>query len=170
MLAKLIENKYVTYDENNYPRDYYQIPRFCKTDENGNPLKDQNGLPLADDDNTEMLTQSRKGKAEDYSLENASVFSVGTLPEKWTGDINDYVLTVSGKNLLIGNLTASGTDNYKNFLRQVRQYQCFSVINRGKLWYDKLTAEQVSSLANWYAQWLNVTESLIVPYDLDFID
>lgn len=43
-------------------------------------------------------------------------------------------------------------------LRMRRESECFSVINRGKLWYDKLTDEQLKDLDEWYQAWLNVTE------------
>ena len=48
-------------------------------------------------------------------------------------------------------------------LRKRREKECFSVINRGRLWYDYLTNEQRIELANWYNDWLDVTETLIVP-------
>ncbi len=48
-------------------------------------------------------------------------------------------------------------------LRQQRETECFSVINRGQLWYDRLTEAQESELAAWYESWLHVTETLTVP-------
>ena len=48
-------------------------------------------------------------------------------------------------------------------LRKLRAKECFSVINRGKLWYDSLTDEQYSELKNWYFDWLNVTETKNIP-------
>ena len=38
----------------------------------------------------------------------------------------------------------------KTAYRQRRQAECFSVINRGRLWYDALTEEQLSELKTWY--------------------
>ena len=43
-------------------------------------------------------------------------------------------------------------------LRYQRELECFSVINRGKLWYNTLTDEQLIQLQVWYTKWLNVTE------------
>lgn len=43
-------------------------------------------------------------------------------------------------------------------LRYQREIECFSVINRGKLWYNTLTDEQLIQLQVWYTKWLNVTE------------
>ena len=51
----------------------------------------------------------------------------------------------------------------KDQLRVQRESECFSVINRGKLWYDNLTTSQLTELQNWYQEWLDVTETFIIP-------
>ena len=51
----------------------------------------------------------------------------------------------------------------RNSLRTLRETECFSVINRGQLWYSMLTTEQIEELKKWYEEWLNVTDTLIVP-------
>ena len=48
-------------------------------------------------------------------------------------------------------------------LRERRVGECFDIVNRGKLWYDKLTLEQIESLKLWYKAWLDVTETLVEP-------
>ncbi|MBE6926915.1 MAG: DUF2977 domain-containing protein [Ruminococcaceae bacterium] len=48
-------------------------------------------------------------------------------------------------------------------LRVRRERECFSVINRGQLWYDNLSAAQRTELQVWYAAWLAVTDTLVVP-------
>lgn len=49
-------------------------------------------------------------------------------------------------------------------LRNRRQIECFDIIdNRSKLWYDRLTAEQLKELNIWYDSWLKVTQTKIVP-------
>ena len=48
-------------------------------------------------------------------------------------------------------------------LRRQREAECFSYINRGRLWYDRLTETQQSELAVWYEAWLHITETLTVP-------
>jgi hypothetical protein len=48
-------------------------------------------------------------------------------------------------------------------LRARREQECFSIINRGKLWYDTLTPEQLIELDAWYNDWLNVTITLEAP-------
>lgn len=48
-------------------------------------------------------------------------------------------------------------------LRNQREVECFPVINRGKLWYDNLTTEQIAELNKWYNAWLDVTETKVIP-------
>ena len=48
-------------------------------------------------------------------------------------------------------------------LRNRRSYQCFPIINRGKLWYERLTKEQLKELEEWYQKWLDVTVTLQEP-------
>lgn len=50
-----------------------------------------------------------------------------------------------------------------NALRRQRDAECFKVINRGKAWYDLLTLDQETELKQWYHDWLNVTETLVIP-------
>lgn len=54
-------------------------------------------------------------------------------------------------------------ENKKNILREKRDVECFSIINRGKLWYDTLTSEQIEELNEWYRAWLDVTTTLVEP-------
>lgn len=48
-------------------------------------------------------------------------------------------------------------------LRKQRETECFSYVNRGQPWYDRLSGEQKSELEAWYADWLKVTDTLTVP-------
>lgn len=48
-------------------------------------------------------------------------------------------------------------------LRRRRDEECFSIINRGALWYEKLAPEEKSELAAWYQGWLDVTETGVAP-------
>ena len=54
-------------------------------------------------------------------------------------------------------------EQFKNNLRAKRETECFSIINRGQLWYDTLTEEQKAELKEWYIAWLNVTDTLVIP-------
>lgn len=55
-------------------------------------------------------------------------------------------------------------------LRQRREEECFSIINRGKLWYNTLTSEQLGELNSWYRKWLDITETCIIPQRPNWID
>lgn len=48
-------------------------------------------------------------------------------------------------------------------LRIRREEECFPIINRGQLWYNTLTTEQVQELNQWYMAWLDITETKIIP-------
>lgn len=48
-------------------------------------------------------------------------------------------------------------------LRNAREIICFTIINRGKLWYDKLTKSQLNELNIWYHEWLDVTQTKQIP-------
>lgn len=57
--------------------------------------------------------------------------------------------------------TAKGTA--LDILRRQRETECFSIVNRGTVWYDTLTADQKQELAEWYRAWLDVTETHEIP-------
>ena len=57
----------------------------------------------------------------------------------------------------------SSLEATKEKLRKQRQDECFSVVNRGRLWYNRLSIEQYAELELWYDAWLNVTETLNIP-------
>ena len=54
-------------------------------------------------------------------------------------------------------------DSKLSYLRGIRDTQCFSIVNRGALWYESLTEEQKQELKIWYQQWLDVTETRVMP-------
>lgn len=48
-------------------------------------------------------------------------------------------------------------------LRQKRDEECFSFVNRGYIWYESLTENQKDELSSWYRAWLDVTITLTPP-------
>lgn len=54
-------------------------------------------------------------------------------------------------------------------LRRRREAECFPVINRGYLWCTQLTEQQLVELNEWYTDWLNVTETLVMPETPDWL-
>lgn len=51
----------------------------------------------------------------------------------------------------------------KEVLRHIREEECYTIINRGILWYETLTDTQKADLLNWYNAWKDVTDTLIIP-------
>jgi len=47
-------------------------------------------------------------------------------------------------------------EKYINDLRKLRAIQCFSVVDRSKIWWDTLSEEQVSEIKDWYNEWLDI--------------
>ena len=45
-------------------------------------------------------------------------------------------------------------------MREARSKVCFPVINRGKLWYDRLSPLQLGELKAWYQAWLDAPRTL----------
>lgn len=58
----------------------------------------------------------------------------------------------------------------QNDLRIRREKECFSVINRGWMWYSCLTLSQWRELRTWYLAWLNATSTMSVPERPTWID
>lgn len=54
-------------------------------------------------------------------------------------------------------------------LRRRREKECFPIVNRGGLWYEKLTAEQRAELSAWYESWLNAPQTLSAPAAPDWL-
>ena len=50
----------------------------------------------------------------------------------------------------------------KDMFRVLRERDCFPIINRGQLWYQTLTEDQLIELNKWYKDWLDVTKTLAV--------
>ena len=48
-------------------------------------------------------------------------------------------------------------------LRARRAVECFPIINRGALWYEKLTEEQKLELSSWYEAWLDAPQTGYAP-------
>lgn len=63
----------------------------------------------------------------------------------------------------VAEITQKVEENILNNLRLKRENECFPVINRGELWYQTLTESQKTELKKWYNDWLNVTDTKIVP-------
>lgn len=54
-------------------------------------------------------------------------------------------------------------------LRRQREIECFTIINRGPLWYERLTTGEKEELRQWYQEWLDVTDTLKIPNPPSFL-
>lgn len=48
-------------------------------------------------------------------------------------------------------------------IRKEREKECFPIINRGALWYNKLSEEQKQELSEWYEAWLDAPATGTAP-------
>lgn len=55
-------------------------------------------------------------------------------------------------------------------IRGRRAQECFPIVNRGALWYEKLTEAQRQELSEWYEAWLDAPETGVVPTALEWLD
>lgn len=68
-----------------------------------------------------------------------------------------------GRRFQIQEVPPPSEEEFLEELRYRRDVECFSVINRGQLWYYTLTEEQRQDLEYWYLEWLDVTETKTIP-------
>lgn len=54
-------------------------------------------------------------------------------------------------------------ERFNEELRLKRQKLCFIYINRGELWYNRLSDTQKNELDTWYQAWLDVTDTKVIP-------
>ena len=54
-------------------------------------------------------------------------------------------------------------------IRQAREVECFKIADRGPLWYDGLTMEQLEELRVWHRAWLAAPETGVIPERLVWI-
>lgn len=54
-------------------------------------------------------------------------------------------------------------------IRNRRETECFPIVNRGQLWYDKLSKKKKEELEQWYQAWLDATNTGVVPEKLAWL-
>ena len=62
------------------------------------------------------------------------------------------------------------TEKIRDNIRERRKEECFPYINRGRLWYNRLSDVQLSELARWYEDWLDATKTLKIPTKPKWLD
>lgn len=62
------------------------------------------------------------------------------------------------------------TSPYTAALRFAREFECFQLMNRSPLWFMTLSEEQQKELKQWYQDWLDVTETGIIPEKPEWLE
>ena len=95
----------------------------------------ENGIEISDPDDLESFIDTFSA----YKYENGNLI----LDEQKLQSVNDTHIA--------------------DELRFKREKVCFPIINRGALWYSRLTATQKKELGAWYQAWLDVTDTKVLP-------
>ena len=82
---------------------------------------------------------------------------VEDIPEDFYGNFKAYKIEDNALVLDTKKLSDVEAERELMNLRMMRETECFAVVNRGKLWYDRLTDTQYKELDEWYQAWLDVT-------------
>lgn len=143
-----------------------------KTEELQNPdlmygyLKDDKLLIAHHDAQEEVKEQTRLVLLHEYpngGKEYEEVIDVPYQPAKEAWDeYEDIQVYIPYTEEEIAQIKADG-------LRAQRAAQCFPIVNRGALWYDKLTDEQKTELSAWYEAWLDAPQTGSAPDPLDWV-
>ena len=88
---------------------------------------------------------------------------IGEVPSDFSSSCKNYQYVDGQLVLDADKVTEENTAKELVDLRYQREQLCFSYINRGELWYSRLTTEQKEELETWYQAWLDVTETKVVP-------
>ena len=94
-------------------------------------------------------------------------------PEDFDSFLDNFsCFTVSDGKLILDEEkeAADRLEEAKATLRERREKECFSVVNRGWIWYSTLTLAQWRELRTWYLAWLNVTNTLTIPNRPSWVD
>ena len=105
------------------------------------------------------------------SFDNECVINADTqkeLDEKLKHFNDNYYDYKQTANSLVYDESHNGLDKLTHELklhdlRETRSQKCFSIVNRGQMWYNRLTESQKQELQDWYEAWLNVTDTLVEP-------
>lgn len=105
---------------------------------------------------------------EAYSEEYISIESCQTIQSNEDIDFNkSFAYVFENEKLVFSQELYEEVMNESEIvqLRTRREEECFSIINRGEAWYtiNVNTDERKEELNDWYNDWLNVTETKVIP-------
>ena len=90
------------------------------------------------------------------------------IPDEYICDLNERDFD-DDLNFSIDKYEHRNNEKLKQELREKRKKECFTIINRGQCWYNKLDAGEKAELTKWYNDWLDVTETLKIPIQPDWL-
>lgn len=119
---------------------------------------------VVDEDNNVVGISNSK-----IEIENCNTYSIDTILDQ--DKIDGYIFKDNNVIFSDERFEKNKLESHKWDLRNKRKDVCFSVIDRGTIWYKKniTTEERQTELDNWYKAWLDVTETLIEPVKPDWI-
>ena len=74
-----------------------------------------------------------------------------------------YQLTGGELRYIAEEYQAVQTEEQRRILRKRRETECFTVVDRGPLWFARLSQPQTLELEQWYQAWLDATETMVAP-------
>lgn len=126
-------------------------------------------IAVNDDGHIGVLSRDKLPTASMYEVEFDE-----EMYNKIASNIGAYVVENDGNEMFLTCIQQNKMDKHveeddfslevkKNILRERRNNECFEVVNRGELWYSRLTAVQLRELDQWYSEWLQVTDTMTEP-------
>lgn len=110
---------------------------------------------------------NEQGYVESYALEGELVDALETAEPN---DLSHFEKHFTSYRMRDGTLVfddiqaeAEQAQAAKDAYRKRREVECFPIIDRGRLWYDTLTEDQLSELKTWYQAWLDGTNTQTIP-------
>ena len=134
---------------------------------------DEREMNITETEEVSKDTETPKGTLLSVSIENGYISQfctggylenetthlyVADIPEDFYGNYQAYKVEDNALVLDTKKLPDVETERELMNLRMMREAECFAIVNRGKLWYDRLSEGQYKELDEWYQAWLNVTE------------
>lgn len=112
------------------------------------------------------------GYITDYCIGGSIADSVDVAQPEGFGADNyaAYKLIDSTLTLDTDRLAALQLADRQNAIRARRERECYSVINRGQLWYEGVSIAHLVELRKWYKAWLDAPATLIIPDKPDWLD
>ena len=116
--------------------------------------------------NLNKVVQISQEEISDLDSESFRIIQVSSMPVydslRQELYVQNGIVSVANKSFTPSQLREIEAQEIIN-LRAQRESECFPIVNRGYVWYETLTLEQIEELKVWYQAWLDVTATKIIP-------